>query len=121
MYSSEFCFKFLSGTYCGQYQEMALRECKKTSIHELPPDEALDFNVLENSYGCKIPFEIDEFEDSYCEELKIEEIEPEEKPTQSILSNDMMTSPLVFNSPSPVMPQAIPSFSTNGHQDREGM
>ena len=99
---------------------MALRECKKTSIHELPPDEALDFNVLENSYGCKIPFEIDEFEDSYCEELKIEEIEPEEKPTQSILSNDMMTSPLVFNSPSPVMPQAIPSFSTNGHQDGEG-
>ena len=99
---------------------MALRECKKTSIHELPADEALDFNVLEKNYGCKIPFEIDEFEDSYHEELKIDEIEPEEKPTPSILS---MPSPLVFNSPSPVpmVSQVLPKFPMNVQQDREGM
>ena len=84
------------GTYCGQYQEMALNNCKVTNIHELPTEEAMDFNVLETIYKCRIPFELDDFEDASHDELKIEEIE-DEKPTPSMF--DLPSPALSFTSP----------------------
>ena len=105
------------GTYCGQYQEMALNNCKVTNIHELPHEEAMDFNVLESIYKCRIPFELDEFEDASHDELKIEEIE-DEKPTPSFFGLPSPT--LSFTSPTEDPAESTDANIHPSHKPQEG-
>ena len=46
------------GSYCEQYQKMAMTHMDVRNIYELPEEEQLDFDILENSFKCKIPFEL---------------------------------------------------------------
>jgi len=46
------------GTYCQQYQQMAIDHLKVNNIFELGKDEELDLNILEGTFKCKIPFEM---------------------------------------------------------------